>query len=65
MLIRREAWADKRKRCAEWHLWFAWHPASGPDFIAWLEWIERRGVVTCPDGGWDWEYRECGNRRKA
>jgi hypothetical protein len=55
------------KYSADWHRWFAWHPVTVGNQIAWLEWVERKydqngGPVD--DGGTGyfiaaggWEYR--------
>jgi hypothetical protein len=63
MILRRESWKQKLDRLAEWRQWFAWHPVVGCGFIAWLEWVERRGEPAY-EFGWDWEYRECAPRSK-
>lgn len=52
-------WGRTYAELAEWHRWFAWHPAILPDGrVAWLRWLERRVVHPgFPNRGFDTEYR--------
>lgn len=48
------------KNRTTWHRWFAWHPVQVERQIAWMCWVERRGVPAYDF--WEpflqWEYRE-------
>lgn len=48
----------RKERLSKYHDWFAWRPVrlSG-DYVAWLEWVERRVEYSSPGSYKDVFYR--------
>ena len=53
----------RQQQKKEWMIYFAWFPRTvGPDRVAWLQFLERRLVVTHRYSHYQqWEYREIFN----